>query len=151
MSIPGHGPRPTSPPDPDRRHLAPHRRDAGLDRVAQVTRWTLVGGLALTGGIAVVAAGAQPGHARTRVADAAVTVPGPVGDPTTSSASTPTSAPAAQPGVDHTTSPATQPVQAAPTPTAPAPTAPPLTAPPQPAYTPPVDTVAPPVVASGAS
>jgi hypothetical protein len=40
-------------------------RDRGLRRVSRLTRWTLSGGLVLSGGFAAVAAQAYAGHARS--------------------------------------------------------------------------------------
>jgi len=164
MTIPGHAPRPTTPPDPHHRHIAPLHRDAGLERVSQLTKWTVAGGLVLTGGFVIAAPGAHGGHAKATSVATTVTVPAaapvtvppttaaPTTAPTTASpvTSPSTAAPAAGASGRPTTPVTAAPVTVPPTTTAPV-TAPPTTAAPRPAATQPVYTPAPPVVATGGS
>ena len=60
-------PRTTRSPDGSPLEIATRRavmmRDAGLERVSVVTRWLITGVVALSGTLAVVAAGGFPGHA----------------------------------------------------------------------------------------
>lgn len=151
MDIPGHAPRPTRPPHPDHRHVAPHRRDAGLARASRVTRWTLAGGLAVTGGFAAAAV-AQPSHGSSSAAGSSGAVLAPVTTaPLTTAPST--TAPSTSTGQASETQ-ATQP----PTTTSstsgwsatPAtPTTPPTTAQPTTTLPPPPPPTTPPVVSSG--
>ena len=147
MTIPGHAPRPTSPAS--KRHHGPSQRDAGLDRISQVTKWTLAGGLALTGGFAVVAPVvlAGQGHAKASATTqpvAPATVAPTTAPPATVAPETvpPTTAPVAVAGPRTTPTTAPRPRATLP---------PQTTLPPQPIYLPPVRTYSPPVIVSGGS
>jgi hypothetical protein len=140
MTIPGHAPRPEKPADPALRHFAPLHRDAGLERVNRFTRWTVAGGLVMTGGFGVLAARTQaPHHSPTAVAPPGTTTSS---TSSTSSVSTTTTAPAATPSDDGDADATTAPPATAP---------PTTTAPLRPATTAPATTEAAPVVTSGGS
>ena len=154
MDIPGHAPRPTAPPDPDRRHFAAFHRDAGLERISSLTKWTLAGGLAVTAGFAIVpavaAATAPHVPSASGVGQVPTQSPTAVTAPPSTTPTAPTTAPTtavpAPPPVDSGGSGGT--VQTVPQ-TVPPTVAP--TLPPQPPVTYPQTTVAPPVVVSGGS
>ncbi len=72
-------PRTTRSPDGSPLEIATRRavmmRDAGLERISVVTRWLITGVVALSGTLAVVAAGGFPGHASASPASPASASP----------------------------------------------------------------------------
>ena len=122
-TIPGHAPRPTSSSKVTQPHDARHR-DAGLERITNMTKWTLAGGLVLTGGFTVVAAAAQ-------------SIQGPASSATVTHAARSAVPPRTAPSTTTPDAIETLPSDAA--------------LPPQPADLPPVRNWSPPVVASGGS
>ena len=120
-------PRPDQPPHPRRLQ----HRDVGLRRAKHLTAWTAAGGLAMSGGLAVLAEHAFSGVRRIATADPTDT------DPATTASVPPAPLPAVVPGTTapiETLAPAVIPATTAQeVPTEPAPTAStaaPTTAPP---------------------